>query len=347
MADAGHSQLDDAALTRAALRSDRFRLQREGEWRRLETVLKRIEQGRLRRISDDDLLALPALYRTAVASLGVARATSLDAALVGYLEALAQRAWFAVYGPRESMLGWFGGFFRRHWRVAVQGIRGEILAAFALLVLGTVTGWLLCAADADWYYTLVGDDPAGRVPGASRPALASTLFGHDQRTEGLGVFAAFLAHHNAQVAILAFSLGFAFGVPTVLLILQNGAALGAMLWLFHGAGLTLELTGWLTVHGTTELFAIVLAGAAGMHIGRALALPGQLVLLDAAQAAGRRAAVVMIGVVLMLVVAGLLEAFARQLLDATAPRMAVGLVMLALWLGYFWPPLRLLRGVRA
>ncbi len=54
----------------AALRSDRFRLEREGEWRRLEDIIKRMEGGGLKRIADNDLLALPTLYRTAASSLG-------------------------------------------------------------------------------------------------------------------------------------------------------------------------------------------------------------------------------------------------------------------------------------
>jgi bacteriorhodopsin len=44
----------------------------------------------------------------------------------------------------------------------------------------------------------------------------------------------------------------------------------------------------------------------------------------------------MIGVVLMLIVAGLLEAFARQLVDNTGGRLAIGGVMLVLWCGYFF-----------
>jgi uncharacterized membrane protein SpoIIM required for sporulation len=90
------------------------------------------------------------------------------------------------------------------------------------------------------------------------------------------------------------------------------------LWLYHGQGLTLDLIGWLSVHGTTELFAILLAGGAGIHIGRAMAFPGDATVLEAAAAAARRAAQVMAGVVFMLIVAALLEGFARQLVDITS-----------------------------
>jgi hypothetical protein len=72
-------------IASAALRSDRFRLEREGEWRRLENIIALMERGGLRRITDADLIALPTLYRTAASSLAVARETSLDAATLAKL----------------------------------------------------------------------------------------------------------------------------------------------------------------------------------------------------------------------------------------------------------------------
>ena len=94
--------------------------------------------------------------------------------------------------------------------------------------------------------------------------------------------------------------------------------------------------GSMAVHGTTELYAILLAGAAGLHVGRAMVFPGSLSVLDAAAAAGRRAATVMVGVVMMLIVAALLEAFARQLVDTSLGRLAIGLFMLVFWTAYLF-----------
>ena len=333
------SKRDNAAIAAAelaSLRSDRFRLEREGDWRRLEAIVGRIEAGRVRGISDDDLVALPALYRTLVSSLSVARDTTLDAATLAYLEGLAQRAWFVVYGPEVGFFGWCRRFFGGGWSAAVRSLGADILVTLAIMVAGTVIGWLLVANNSDWFYAFMPAEPGDpRVPGASHAALYGSLFGKTGKT-GLSVFAAYLMSHNASVSIMCFALGFAFGLPTILLVIQNTVQLGAILWLYHGQGLTLDVIGWLAVHGTTELFALLLSGACGIHIGRAMAFPGQRTILEAAAQAGRRTATVMTGVVLMLIVAGLLEGFARQLIDSTAPRLLVGGVMLALWLGYFF-----------
>ncbi|MDE8651080.1 stage II sporulation protein M [Novosphingobium album (ex Liu et al. 2023)] len=324
------------AIQAAALRSDRFRLEREADWKRLEAIVALMEKGRLRRVSDDDLLALPGLYRTVASSLSIARETSLDAATLAYLESLVQRAWFVVYGPRSSLGSWLRGFLGGGWSAAVRAIGLDLFIALCVMVAGTMVGWLLVASDTEWFYALVPSQfTDARVPGASAQVLRGTLFGNDGQN-GLGAFAAYLFSNNAQVSILAFALGFAFGVPSLMLLVQNTAVLGAMLWLYHGAGLTLDFVGWLSVHGTTELFAILLAGGAGLHIGRAMAFPGERPVLQAASEAGRRAAQVMAGVVLMLVVAALLEGFARQLVDNTPSRLVIGGFMLSFWLAYFF-----------
>lgn len=326
---------DISAIEAAALRSDRFRLEREGDWQRLEKIVTLMEKGRLRKLSDDDVLALPVLYRTVASSLSIARETSLDSATLGYLETLVQRAWFVVYGPRASLGSWLRRFLGGGWSAAVRGIWLDLLVALAVMVAGTVVGWLLVAGDSEWYHVLVpGQFADARVPGASADVLRGTLFGN-QGQNAMSAFAAYLFSNNAQVSILAFALGFAFGIPSLMLLVQNTATLGAMLWLYHGAGLTLDFVGWLSVHGTTELFAILLAGGAGLHIGRAMAFPGALSVMQAAAEAGRRASQVMAGVVLMLVVAAMLEGFARQLIDNTPGRLAVGGFMLVFWLAYF------------
>ncbi len=326
----------DRAIEAAALRSDRFRLEREADWMRLEAIVKRMESGRLRKISDEDLLALPVLYRTVASSLSVARETSLDAATLAYLDTLVQRAWFLVYGPRTGFAAWLRRFLGGDLSAAVRSIWFDILVALAVMVAGVAVGYLLVSSDPNWYYSLVPtqftDD---RVPGASHEVLRKTLFNHDDQ-EGLSVFAASLFSNNAQVAIMAFALGFAFGVPSLLLLVQNLATLGAMIWLYRGQNLLYDFGGWISIHGTTELFAILLAGAAGLHIGRSIAFPGRRGVLQSAAEAGRRAATVMAGVVLMLVFAAILEGFARQLIDNTQGRYMLGMTMLALWLAYFF-----------
>ncbi len=319
------------------LRSERFRREREDDWKRLERLLARAEAG-VDRLTDEELIAMPVLYRAALSSLSTARATSLDAALVAYLEGLSARAYFFVYGARARPLERVGRFFAVDWPAGVRALWRETLLASAVLLVGIVAGYLLTTADPDWFYGIMPDGMAqGRDPAASTESLRDTLSAEDD-ADGLSVFSAFLFSHNSQVSLLSFALGFAFGLPTVLLEGYFGATIGALMAVFASRGLGWELGGWLSIHGTTELFASALSAAAGFHIGKAVAFPGRASRLDAAAAAGRRAGTVMAGVVVMLFLAGLLEGFGRQLIGDMVARYAVGGAMLVLWLAYFYLP---------
>lgn len=324
-------------MTAPLVNASRFRQAHAADWERLERLVGLMERRSIRALGDDDLLALPLLYRTTLSSLSVARETSLDRALVAYLEQLCTRAYFQLYGVPSS--GWtqIKTFFAREWPRAVQSLWRETLAAFVLTVVAAVAAYLLIRDDPTWFYAVIDEGLAnGRDPSASPARLRESLYG--KQDDMLATFAAYLFTHNSQVAIFAFALGFAFAVPTAMLLVYTGLMLGAFFAVFVPHGLGAGLAAWLAIHGTTEIFAILIAGAAGFRIGTAIAFPGRLSRMDAAVAAGRLAATAMLGVVLMLLVAGLLEGIGRQTVRTDEFRALIGAAMLGGWLAYFYMP---------
>ena len=319
------------------LKSHRFRIEREDDWRRLESLLDRVEKGSPASLTYEEMVALPTLYRGALSSLSVARAISLDHAVIAYLEGLSIRAYFFVYGPRSTLSERLGGFFGRAWPRAVKGLWRETLVAAAITLVAAIAAYVLVSQDPDWFYSFIPKALAsGRDPSASTQVLRGTLYGGDRSP--LSLLATFLFTHNAQIALFAFALGFAFCVPTALLVAYNGFMVGAFFALFVQHGLGFQLGGWLFIHGVTELFAVTLAGAAGFKIGWTLTFPGRRSRVDAVASAGRHAATVMAGVVIMLVVAGLLEGFGRQLVKDDLARYAIALTSAVVWGAYFYFP---------
>jgi uncharacterized membrane protein SpoIIM required for sporulation len=323
----------------ALVNASRFRAAHEKDWERLDELVGRMEKKSLRALSDDDILALPLLYRTTLSSLAVARDTSLDRGLITYLERLSTRAYFQIYGVQTSVWRQLGHFFARGWPEAVQSLWRETLVCAFLTLASAVVAYLLVRGDPSWFYGIIPEGLAGgRDPSASAESLRRTLY--DRQDDMLATFATYLFTHNSQIAIFSFALGFAFGVPTILLILYNGLMLGAFFAVFAAKGLAFNLAGWLAIHGTTELFAIAIAGAAGLRIGTAIAFPGRDTRTEAAVRAGRPAAVAMGGTVVMLAVAGLLEGIGRQTIVDDTSRYLIGAAMLAGWLAYFYMPRR-------
>ena len=328
-------------MENAVLKSTQFRREREPSWRELETLLEKLRKGSPRSLTPQELTRLPTLYRGALSSLSVARAISLDQGLLAYLESLANRAYFQIYGPRASFAAVAMGFLRHGFPQAIRQLKGPVLLGIGLTAIAAIAGYFLCRANPEWYYTLMPDAMAdGRVPTATTEELRKYLYETNTPTgDILSAFASWLFVHNAGIGIVCFALGFAFGLPTALLLIQNGLMLGAFIALYETHGLGIEIGGWLAVHGTTELLAVALCGGAGFGLARAILFPGVASRLAALAEAGRVAGQIALGCVLMLVIAGALEGYARQLVVTLWARYAIGGLMLAFWIFYFLQPL--------
>ncbi len=321
-----------------SLRSSEFRKSREASWRELEALVRQVETKGISKLRADELQALPLLYRTASSSLSVARAIALDRNLILYLENLALRAYFIVYGPRTGFFENLGGFLHRGFPAAVRSCGWHILLASAAIILGGIAGFFLVLASEDWFSVLMPDSmSAGRGPkSTAENLLQDEIFAPwPGFVQSFVVFANTLFRHNATIGIMAFGLGIVAGVPTLLLMAYQGLLLGAFIALHYNRGLTVDFIGWITIHGVTELGAIVLCGAAGLLIAEKIIFPEQYSRIDSLATAGKRAASMAGGAVLMLFAAGLIEGGFRQLVSSTPGRFAFGLATAILWLLYF------------
>jgi len=318
------------------LKSYEFRREREASWRRLEALVVKVERRGLDALDETERIRLPMLYRGALSSLSVARAISLDRALLDYLETLCQRAYFCVYGTRRRLGRALGAFFLRRFPATVRREARPIALAALILLLGVMAGYALTRSDSDRFYSLVSSEMAqGRDPGATTESLREGLYKGADAHDALHAFAAFLFTHNAKVGMLCFALGFAAGVPVFLLLFLNGLYLGAFSALYTSRGLGVDWWGWVLPHGVTELLAVILCAGAGLVLARSLVFPGTYTRRESLARAGRKAGVVVVGAIVMFFLAGLLEGFFRQLVTDVTARYAVILTTLAFWVFYF------------
>jgi len=319
------------------IRSTRFRSEREADWKRLEAIVARSEQHGTRSLSYDEAHDLATLYRKAVNSLSVAREISLDRALLEYLEALCCRAYLAVYAPQETLHGLVWRFISAGAPQAVRRSLVPLLISFLSFAVGGIAGYLLFMEDPSWFNTFVpGSLADSRGPASSQAELLNVLYPDDTDSlDELSAFAGYLFSHNTRIAFFAFALGVFVCLPSFVLSAYQGLVLGAFFGLHVDREIGIDLFGWLSIHGVTEIGAIIVATAGGFHLGLAVLFPGQYSRSEALRAAGRDAAKLAVLAAIMLVVAALLEGFARQLVTDLQTRLFVGWSIGALWLAYF------------
>jgi uncharacterized membrane protein SpoIIM required for sporulation len=283
--------------------TDRFINQRKNAWQRLEDLLKLLDTASLRRLRREEVRELGRIYRRTASDLAIARAESRDPRLVNYLNSLVIRAHGRIYradaqGGKRVRLFFIQELpqtFRRTWRYTFVSF--YVFATFA------VFGFLGTRADPE-FSELVGVNPAFReIYIETKTPWWESL--NDSNQEG----ASRIMTNNIQVTIYTFAFGATCGIGTLFYLAFNGANIASVLALTYRAGFGNDLVTFMVAHGVVELSCIFIAGGAGLLIGSAILMPGNLTRADALKTRGMEAVRLMMGVAILLVIAGTIEGF--------------------------------------
>ena len=296
-------------------------------------MLEPLEGGTRSRMTLEQLRHFHFLYERTAADLAKLTTFASEPETRRYLEHLVARAYGEIHETRERRgrldpLRWFfqtlPQTFRRHARAFYMSV--------AITLAGCAFGGLAIALDPEAKPALMPfehlqQDPAQRVAEEEK-ATSDRLAG--VKTS----FSAFLMTHNIRISIFTLALGMTWGAGTILMLFSNGIMLGAVAVDYVRAGQTKFLLGWLLPHGVVEIPAILIAGQAGLMLALALIGWGQRIPLRARlRAVSRDLVTLILGVALLLVWAGFVEAFLSQYHEPVVPysvKIAFGLVELVL-----------------
>jgi uncharacterized membrane protein SpoIIM required for sporulation len=312
----------------------RFLVGEQPYWSKLEGMLDQLEADPQRKLGLPEVREFHYLYERASSDLGKLATFASEPELRRYLEHLVARAYREIHETRRSPRSF------RPWlwlsQTLPQTFRRHVNAfylAFAVTALGALLGAGATIGDPDSRAATLpfGHDalsPGERVAHEERVAATDRLAGRK------GSFSAFLITHNTRVAILTLALGMTWGIGSLMVLFQNGVGLGAIATDYVLAGQTPFLLGWLLPHGVIEIPAILIAGQAGFVLAGALIGWGRRERLAPRLRAISPDLVTLIGgVALMLVWAGVIEAFFSQYHEPVLPyefKIGFGLVELVL-----------------
>jgi uncharacterized membrane protein SpoIIM required for sporulation len=144
--------------------------------------------------------------------------------------------------------------------------------------------------------------------------------------------------NNIRVTLMAAALGISWGAGTLILLFFNGAVLGAVMADYIAGGQSMFLAGWLLPHGSIEIPAILLGGQAGFMVAGALIGWGSRAnRAERFRAVGPDLFAIIGGAAVMLVWAGLIEAFISQYHQPVIPyglKIAFGICELLALAGF-------------
>lgn len=274
-------------------------LRKRDEWARLETLIATAKG----RDSAARLEELGWRYRQAAADLAQARRDYPTDPVTRYLNDLVERAHRLLYGRRHRVISAIGQFYAVTFPQLFRATFRYTLTAFLLFFTAFVVAYAatfvqpsLAEAFVPGGSGVIGTIKEGKtwfdVPPDQRPYVSS-----------------FIMTNNIRVTLLCFAGGVIVGIPTVLVLLQNGLQIGAIAGLTQVYGIHGALWSFVSAHGFLELSVIFISGGAGLYVAHGILRPGLRSRRESVARAGRAATLLACGCVPLLMIAGTLEGF--------------------------------------
>jgi uncharacterized membrane protein SpoIIM required for sporulation len=310
------------------MNQDQFVARRQQQWQALSRILGELQGGGARRLSPEMVQEVGRLYRQTASDLAYARTYFPGSATSAYLNDLVARAHTMIYAEEPQRLK---SLVRFYWRDIPRAIRRHWLAvviAFSVFAGGWLIGCLATLYDRDLASALI---PAQILERVVTPQERFNMAVEERPAIGTQIML-----NNMLVSVEAFAFGLTLGIGTVIVLFTNGLMGGAVLAQAYWQGNVSSLWAHLMAHGSLELMAIFLCGAAGLVLGWSIVAPGELPRKESVVRGGREAVLLVMGAMPMLVVAATIESQvtpALGLSDGAKYGVAAvtGLLALAWW----------------
>lgn len=286
---------------------------KEPLWKELEALLQKIDKQGFKSLSATEIRSLSSLYRTVSADLARARTHQLGQTLTHNLQTLTSRAYSQVYqGSRRQDWQAARDFVLWGFPQVVQDTAIYIGLATAMLLLGAIVAWWYGWRDPAFMALVVPESMIDLVLKQKKLWMGHILGDEPMASSTIMI-------NNLSVTFRAAAGGITAGLLTSYILVFNGILLGAIGVLVAQGGLAYPFWAFVFPHGSLELPAIFISGGAGLLIAKALLFPGDYRRADAFKLYGLQAAKLMIGVVVLLIFAGIIEAFISPQLWLPAP----------------------------
>lgn len=309
------------------MRETKFIEQNREKWQEFETMLSQNHR-------DPD--RLHALFIQITDDLSYARTFYPNRSVRVYLNHLAQQISHKIYRGRRFPLDRLRNFWSDELPQVLYETRKALSWSFWIFMLAFGIGIVSSMIEPEFARSILGDSYVDMTIQNIEKGDPMAVY---KEREAFGMTMG-IAMNNIWVALLTALLGVFATLGTLYMLLYNGIMVGAFQYFFIEKGLFWEsfLTIW--IHGTLEISAIVIAGAAGLTAGSGLLFPGTYRRAQAFQLSMRRGIKIFIGLIPVFALAAFFEGFLTRLTDT--PDIIRGLFILlslGLVLWYFvWLP---------
>ena len=273
------------------------------KWLRYEEKLKH-----QRDLTPDELAQL---YIDLTDDLSFARTHYPDSELVNYLNQMASGVHQGIYKNKKEEKGRFKRFWLKELPETMATVQKALLISFIIFMVSMTIGWVSAANDTTFVRLILSD------------AYVNMTEKNIEKGDPLAVYKSMkesimfvgITINNVMVSFRTFAAGVFTAVGTGFMIFRNGVMVGAFVEFFFEQNLGFTAIMIIMIHGTLELSAIVIAGAAGITMGNSILFPGSYTRLESFKRGAKKGLKIVIGLVPVFFIAGWIEGYITRLTE--------------------------------
>jgi uncharacterized membrane protein SpoIIM required for sporulation len=281
--------------------SSRWIEKRKPYWDRLALIIEKTGRRGLSVLTYAELSDLGLLYRQIAADLASVREDPLSRPWAAYLNQLLARAHNLIYMGRPVRPRYILGFYRQEFPRIFRQTWKYTALAFMLFIAGAMSGFFASLADPSLQRFFLG------------PEMSATIDRREMWTHSVltikPLASSAIMTNNLSVSFTMFAAGILGGLGTVYLLAMNGVLMGVIGAACWQAGMSAQLWSFVAPHGILELPAVFIAGGGGLLLARGLLFPGEFPRRESLTHYGGQGVRLALGIIPLLLVAGVLEGF--------------------------------------
>lgn len=225
-----------------------------------------------------------------------------------YLNNLAFALHHEIYRNKREKWSRIITFWTQEVPETMYMARKELLTSFLIFICSVSVGILSTSYDPDFVRLILGNNYIDMTLENIQKGEPMAVYNSSEEiTMFLGI-----TLNNIMVSFYCFVMGLFTSFGTGFILFQNGVMLGAFQTFFFEHGLLWESCLAIWLHGTLEIWAIIVAGAAGLALGNGWLFPGTYSRIESFRRGARKGLRIIIGTVPVFILAGFIESFVTR-----------------------------------
>ena len=246
-----------------------------------------------------------------VEDLGYSRTYYPQSRITQYLNNEASKKYLSIYENGRENSNHFKKFFKYTLPLTISKHHQVLLTSFCLFISFVIIGFFSAKNEQTFVRQILGNTYVDMTEKNIRDGKPFEVYGYGN--ELLSFFALFI--NNITVSLKEFAGGILLGFPTITGLIYNAVMVGTFEYLFYTNGLISDSLLTILIHGTLELFSIVVAATSGLVLAKSWLFPGKKKRIEALKSGAKDGLIIALSGFPTLLMAAFFEGFVTRHTD--------------------------------